>query len=190
MKKCPFVYAFKAIKQNFTPSDNLITLMHTFTDMVNLTITLMLEKKLTSRNSVSKEIYHKLTDYNMPSYYYPEAINKAVALVKTYRKRLKKKQKATIPHVEKPMLSTYYGFKIDNGKLMIPIARRAYASIPLNTYVRNSISTVKVHSFTLSAYTLSLVMGREVDSMECTTTVGVDRNLRNATVGNEDQIEY
>ncbi len=129
--------------------------MHTFTEMVNLTITLMIEKKLTSRNSVSKEIYHKLTDYNMPSYYCPEAINKAVALVKTYRKKLKKKQKATMPHVEKPMLSTYYGFKIENSKLMIPIAKRVYESIPLNAYVRNSIPTVKVHSFTLSAYTLS-----------------------------------
>ncbi len=149
------VYAFKAVKQHFTPTHDLITLMHKFTEMVNLTITLMIEKNLTSRNSVSKEIYHKLTDYNMPSYYCPEAINKAVALVKTYRKKLKKKQKATMPHVEKPMLSTYYGFKIENSKLMIPIAKRVYESIPLNAYVRNSIPTVKVHSFTLSAYTLS-----------------------------------
>jgi len=52
--------------------------------------------------------------------------------VKTYRKRLKKKQKATIPHVEKLMISTYYGFKIVDGNLMIPIANREHESIPLN----------------------------------------------------------
>jgi len=104
------VYAYKAVKQDFIASDNLIGLMHKFTGMVNLVIGIMIEKNLTSRNSVSKETYHMLIEYNMPSYYYPEAINKAVALVKTYRKRLKKKQKATMPHVEKPMLATYYGF--------------------------------------------------------------------------------
>jgi hypothetical protein len=74
-----FVYAFKSVKQYFTPSTNLITSMHKFTEMVNLTINVMLEKKLTSRNSVSKEVYPKLKDYNIPSYYYAEAINKAVA---------------------------------------------------------------------------------------------------------------
>ncbi|OWP56101.1 MAG: transposase [Thermoplasmatales archaeon B_DKE] len=179
------VYAYKAVKQDFIASDNLIVLMHKFTGMVNLVIGIMIEKNLTSRNSVSREVYQKLKEYNMPSYYYPEAINKAVALVKTYRKRLKKKQKATIPHVYRPMLATYYGFRISNGNLMIPIAARTYESIPLNAYTRKVISAVKVHSFALSAYTLSLTIGREVDSVECTTTAGIDRNLRNATVGNE-----
>jgi len=149
------VYAYKAVKQNFIASDSLGILMHKFTGMVNLVIGIMIEKNLTSRNSVSKETYHMLREYEMPSYYYPEAINKAVALVKTYRKRLKKKQKATIPHVYRPMLSTYYGFRISNGNLMIPIASRKYESIPLNSYMRDAISAVKVHSFALSAYTLS-----------------------------------
>jgi len=83
------VYVYKAVKQNFIASDNLIVLMHKFTGMVNLVIGIMIEKNLTSRNSVSKETYHMLREYDMSSYYYPEAINKAVALVKTYRKRLK-----------------------------------------------------------------------------------------------------
>jgi len=179
------VYAYKAVKQDFIASGNLIGLMHKFTGMVNLVIGTMIEKDLTSRNSVSKETYHMLREYDMPSYYYPEAINKAVALVKTYRKRLKKKQKATIPHVYRPMLSTYYGFRIVDGNLMIPIAARTYESIPLNAHTLKVISAVKVHSFALSAYTLSLTIGREVDSVECTTTAGIDRNLRNATVGNE-----
>ncbi|QRF74532.1 putative transposase [Thermoplasmatales archaeon] len=179
------MYAYKAVKQDFIASDNLIGLMHKFTEMVNLVIGIMIERNLTSRNSVTRETYPMLREYDIPSYYYPEAINKAVALVKTYRKRLKKKQKATIPHVERPMLATYYGFRIVDGNLMIPIAARTYESIPLNAHTLKVISAVKVHSFALSAYTLSLTIGREVDSVECTTTVGIDRNLRNATVGNE-----
>ncbi len=179
------MYAYKAVKQDFIPSDNIKVMMSKFTDMVNLAITVMIESNLTSRNSASKETYHKLTAYGMPSYYYPEAINKAVALVKTYRKRIRKKKKATIPHVNKGMLSTYYGFRIEEGNLLVPIANRQYAAIPLNKHTLEIISDVKVHSFVLSDCTLSLTIGREVASIECITTVGVDRNLRNATVGNE-----
>lgn len=50
------VFAFRAVKQDFAPSDNLITLMHKFTQTINLALTLMIEKKLTSRNVISKEI--------------------------------------------------------------------------------------------------------------------------------------
>ncbi len=91
-------------------------------------------------------------------------ISKVLALVKTYRKRLRKGKKASIPHVNKWMLSTYYGFKIENGKLMIPISnekykRGEYEEIRLNNYVLNNISTVKVHSFILNMTSLSLSIG-------------------------------
>src|SRR5206468_1208607 len=46
---------------------------------------------------------------------------------------------------------------------------------------------VKVRSFTLTQSRLSLCIACNVTTVECTSTVGADRNLRNLTVGNESQ---
>jgi hypothetical protein len=126
------MYVYKTVKQDFNPSDNLIILMHKFTEMVNLVIDIMVEKKLTSRKSISPETYDMFRNYAIPSYYYQEAINKAISLMKTYRKRLRKKQEATMPHVERPVLATSYGFKIVENNLMVPVTENTYESILLN----------------------------------------------------------
>ncbi len=130
----------KSVIQTYKLSDTVLNLMHKFTDGINLCINVALEKNLSSRNALSKNAYPLLTEYKIPSYYYPSMISKALALVKTYRKRLRKGKKASIPHVNKLMLSTYYGFKIENGKIMIPISderykRGEYEEITLNNYV-------------------------------------------------------
>ncbi|HVH16400.1 MAG TPA: IS200/IS605 family accessory protein TnpB-related protein [Candidatus Angelobacter sp.] len=49
---------------------------------------------------------------------------------------------------------------------------------------------VEVRSFTLTRNRLSLCIARDVTPVTCAFTVGVDRNLRNLTVGNENQIHY
>ncbi|MGC9138596.1 MAG: RNA-guided endonuclease InsQ/TnpB family protein [Thermoplasmata archaeon] len=152
-------------------------------------INIALEKNLTSIYSLSREAYPLLKEYRIPSYYYPEIMNKALALVRSYRKRIRKGKKATKPQVKKMMLSTYYGFKIKNGKILIPVSGerygRGYEEIELNNYVQGAISTVKVHSFALNTTSLSLTIGKDIEVLECTTTVGVDRNIKNVTVGNE-----
>src|SRR2546427_373313 len=66
-------------------------------------------------------------------------------------------------------------------------ARGKRLSIPLTKRTLNMISQprVKVRSFTLTLNRLSLCIARDVARVECASTVGVDRNLRNLTVGNE-----
>jgi putative transposase len=49
---------------------------------------------------------------------------------------------------------------------------------------------VKVRSFTLTRNRLSLCIARDTPVVECTSTVGVDRNLRNLTVGNEQETSH
>ncbi|TMI32154.1 IS200/IS605 family element transposase accessory protein TnpB, partial [Candidatus Bathyarchaeota archaeon] len=49
---------------------------------------------------------------------------------------------------------------------------------------------VTVRSFTLTLNRLSLCIARDVVKLECTSTVGVDRNLRNLTVGNEEETSH
>src|SRR5437867_4551558 len=76
-----------------------------------------------------------------------------------------------------------------NGGLEIPIARGKRLSILLTKHTLNVISQpgVTVHSFTLTRNILSLCIAHDVPIVECTSTIGVDRNLRNLTVGNEQE---
>src|SRR2546421_9028713 len=76
-----------------------------------------------------------------------------------------------------------------NGELEIPVARGKRLSIPLTKHTLSVISRpgVKTRSFTLTRNRLSLCIARDVAIVECTSTVGVDRNLRNLTVGNEQE---
>ncbi|MGC8672368.1 MAG: RNA-guided endonuclease InsQ/TnpB family protein, partial [Thermoplasmata archaeon] len=69
--------ALKSITQPYTPSENVFDFMHKFIDGINLCINIALEKNLTSRYSLSREAYPLLKEYGIPSYYYPEMINKA-----------------------------------------------------------------------------------------------------------------
>src|SRR5207245_11530765 len=50
---------------------------------------------------------------------------------------------------------------------------------------------VTVRSFTLTETSLSLCISKEVTEVECSETTGVDRNLKNLTVGNDEQaVQY
>lgn len=161
--------------------------MADFRDMVNTAVGRALRDGITSRSRLCAAVYRELREkHPIPSYYHVEAINIAAAALKTYRKASGRKRHARIPHFRKPFLSAYLGFRVVDGVLLIPVRNREWEEIPLNGYARSRLDgSVKVHSFSLNAITLSLTIGREPSGIECTTTVGIDRNLRNATVGNE-----
>ena len=65
-------------------------------------------------------------------------------------------------------------------------------NIPLTKHTINVISQpgVEVRSFTLTRSRLCLSIARDVPMVECTSTVGVDRNLRNLTVGNDEETSH
>src|SRR5207253_8136152 len=62
-------------------------------------------------------------------------------------------------------------------------------NIPLTRHTLDLISqpVVEVRSFTLTQNRLSLCIARDTPMIECASTVGVDRNLRNLTVGNDQE---
>jgi putative transposase len=97
-----------------------------------------------------------------------------------------------MPYAIRPVLVSCYGFKVKNGSLEIPIARGKRLSLPLTTHMLDIISQpgVEVRSFTLARNRLSLSVSHDAPRVECVSTVGVDRNLGNLTVGNESQIRY
>jgi putative transposase len=97
-----------------------------------------------------------------------------------------------MPYAVRPCLVSCYGFKVKNGGLEIPISRGKRLSLPLTKHTINVISQpgVEVRSFTLTLNRLSLCIARDVATIECASTVGVDRNLRNLTVGNDEETRH
>ena len=138
--------------------------------------------------------YKELKRYtDVPSVYKLCAISKAAGILASRKKSIKREYPTKDPYVKKPLLVSCYSFKIVNGKLKIPIARRKYEFIPLNNHTMKVLEdkTLKVRSFTLTETALSLCIAKEVPEIQdIAGAVGIDRNVLNLTVGNLSQVRY
>jgi len=131
--------------------------------------------------------YKELRQYRVPSYYKLCAISRAAGILAARQKSLRRGFPTKDPYSLKPQVTAYQGFKIENGTLKIPVGSRRYNYVPLNAHTLSVLSEqgVTVRSFTLTETSLSLCISKLVAEVECSGTVGVDRNLRNLTVGND-----
>jgi putative transposase len=135
--------------------------------------------------------YNQLAHYDSPSYYKLCAISRAAGILAARKKSIRRGFTARTPYSFRQQLVSCYGFKIENGYLRIPVSRGKRFSIPLTKHVSEVISRpgFEVRSFTLTRNRLSLCIAHDAPRIECTSTVGVDRNLRNLTVGNDNQTQ-
>src|SRR5439155_8170939 len=118
------------------------------------------------------------------------AISRAAGILATRKKSICRGYPSKTPYSVRPQLISCYGFKIENRSLRIPVSRRKRFRLPLTNHTLAGISQtgVTVRSFTLTPHSLSLCIAREPPEMECVHTVGVDRNLRNLTAGNDEWV--
>ena len=74
----------------------------------------------------------------------------------------------------------------------IPVSRGKRFCIPLTRHTLAVLSQegVRVRSFTLTTDRLSICIARDAPRLQCDSTVGVDRNLRNLTVGNGEETRH
>jgi len=160
--------------------------------MVNDSLRIGLLNNASSLRRLSLLSYNQLARYHSPSYYKLCAISRAAGILAARNKSARRGYPTRTPYAVKPQLVSCYGFKIENGGLEIPVSRGKRFSIPLTTHTLQVISQsgVKVRSFTLTQNKLCLCIARDVPMIECVSTVGVDRNLRNLTVGNDDQTRH
>jgi len=147
---------------------------------------------VSSLRKLSLLSYSQLAHYDSPSYYKLCAIGRAAGIQAARKKSLKRGFPTRQPYTARSFLVSCYGFKIKSGALEIPISRGERLSLPLTNRTLGVISQlgVEVRSFALTRNKLCLSIARDAPHLECTSTVGVDRNLRNLTVGNESQIRY
>src|SRR3989449_1391247 len=157
--------------------------------MVNESLRIGIANDASSLRKLSLLSYNQLAQYDSPSYYKLCAISRAAGILAARKKSIRRGFPTRTPYAVRAMLISCYGFKIGNGLLEIPVSRDRRFSIPLTKHVLEVISQpgVKVRSFTLTKNRLSSCIARDTPRIERTSTIGVDRNLRNLTVGNDQQ---
>src|SRR5713226_583395 len=160
--------------------------------MVNESVRIGLANDVSSLRKLSILSYNQLAQYDSPSCYKLCATSRAAGILAARKKSLRRGFPTRIPYAVRPCLVSCYSFKTKNGGLEIPVARGKRLSIPLTNHTINVISQpwVEVRSFTLTRNRLCLSIARDVATVECTSTVGVDRNLRNLTVGNDQETRH
>src|SRR2546422_3585266 len=157
--------------------------------MVNESLRIGIANDASSLRKLSLLSYNQLAQYDSPSYYKLCSISRAAGILAARKKSIRRGFAPRSPYAVRQQLVSCYGFKIENGYLHIPVSRGRRFSIPLTKRVLEIISQpgIKVRSFTLTRNKLSLCIARDAPLLQCNSTVGVDRNLRNLTVGNDDQ---
>ena len=184
--------AVKSVWQHYTPTRDVLELLEVFRRMVNESVRIGLANDVFSLRRLSLLSYNQLAQYDSPSCYKLCAISRAAGILAARKKSLKRGFPTRTPYAVRQQLVSCYRFKAKNDGLEIPIARGRHLSIPLTRHTLDVISQpgVAVRSFTLTRNRLSLSIARDLATVECTSTVGVDRNLRNLTVGNDRETRH
>ncbi len=166
--------------------------MEVFRRMVNESIRMGLANDASSLRKLSLLSYNQLARYDSPSCYKLCAISRAAGILASRKKSLRRGLPTKTPYAVRQQLVSCYGFKTKHRELEIPVSREKRLSIPLTKHMIDIISQpmIKVRSFTLTQNRLSLCIAREAPRIECASTVGVDRNLRNLTVGNDEETHH
>ena len=181
------------MKQRFFPDKRILGLMESFRQMTNICIWIGLENDASSLKRLSLLSYKKLRDFHLPSCYKLCAISKAAGILAARKKPIQRGYRTKNPYLKKPLMTSCYGFKIMGGKLLVPVGRSEVNAIPLNTHTIRTLAEprIRARSFTLTRESMSLCIGKEMESVvELSGVVGVDRNLNNLTVGNSDAVTY
>ena len=165
--------------------------MEIFRRMVNDCIKIGITNEVSTLKRLCMLSYSGLSKYNVLTYYKLCAVSHAAGILANRKKSMKRGLKPRNPYARRALLSSCYGFKlVDNNSLKVPFANRQFINIPLNDYVRRILSNreLRIRSFTITCDSLSICISREAKAVDCEATEGIDRNLRNITVGNRDNL--
>ena len=184
--------ATKSVKQTIAYNSDLMEMSEIFRLMVNHCIRIGLRHNCSTLKRLSMLSYHELRDYDIMSSYKLNAISQACGRLSQMKRDIRKGKQVKSPLVRKSYLVNCYGFKINGSLMSIPYKPHNPVNILLNSHTTKILSdqTLKVCSFTLTALNINICISKETDEIECTKIVGVDRNLRNVTVGNNETVTF
>lgn len=182
--------AYKAVRQQFTPTAELCGIMETFRQMVNECIRLGLDSNISTLGKFSSLHYKDLNKYQIQSKYKLTAMSQACGRLSQMKRSIREGKTPKSPYIQKSYLVSCYGFKISEMSLAIPIGDKKYINITLNHHTQQILSdkSLRVKSFVITQDSISLGIQRQVGEIKCNNTIGIDRNLRNITVGNHKKV--
>jgi putative transposase len=147
-----------------------------------------------SMKKLSLLCYGQLKGMGVYSAYRLTAISKAAGILSARKKSIKRGFFTRVPYVSRPLLVSCYNIKVQDRKLRVHLGDGRSEDIPLNAHTLRVLSgaALRIRSFTLTAASLSICFSKEDEAEPGTFTdaIGVDRNLRNLTVGNENRVTY
>jgi len=176
----------KAVKQNYSPTPEVLMLLESFRSMLNQCVRIGLETNATSMKSLSLKTYKQLCHYDVLSCYKLCASSAAAGILRNYHKAKRKSPNTKIPYCHREQLTTCYGFKIHDGKLWLPLRFHEQIPISLTPHTLAVLAEFNVRSVTLTARTLSISYSKETAEIEPTGYIGIDRNLNNVTTASSD----
>ena len=177
----------KAVRQNYRPTEEILSLLEDFRSMVNDCLRIGLRENLTSMKSLSMKAYHQLSAYDLPTCYRLTAISRASGILRNYRKELEKRNRsARVPCVTRLSLTDCYGFRVIHRLVRLQIRKGEYAFIVLNDQTLRTISGHTPRSSTLTANSLSICLSKEIADIEPVGAIGIDRNLDNVTTADSE----
>jgi putative transposase len=164
--------------------------MIAFKEMVNYCIRLGLENNVSTLRKFSSMFYHELDIYDIPSIYKLTAMSQACGRLSQMKNSIRKRKMVKSPFVRRPYLVSCYGFKINGMLLSIPTGNRNYIHVLLNHYTVSRLSEtgIEPRSFTITPNSVSICIRKKVQEIIPENVMGIDRNLRNITVGNNNGI--
>src|SRR5467141_1181706 len=177
--------AVKVVRQKHQASADLLRLLDEFRRMVNVCIGLGIQQDVSSLKTLSLKSYHHLSR-DMLGYYRLGAISTATRILRNHRSVRRKNLFTRVPYARKLMLTTFYGFKIQNGLLRLPVKPRHYVYVKLNNHTLRVLSGLDIRSITLTPSSVSISYSKETVETEPEGYVGVDPNLDNVTLAATD----
>lgn len=155
------------MKQRFHPDQRILGLMESFRQMTNICVRIGIEYNVSSLKRLSLLSYRQLRGFKLPSYYKLCAISKAAGILAARKKSIKRGYRTKNPYVKQPLLTSCYGFKIVDRKLLVPVGRKEVEAIPLNTHTIRTLAVPKIRAcfFTLTRGSLSLCISKDVESL-------------------------
>jgi len=184
--------ALKSVNQCYSPTTEILYLLECFRHMVNDCVEIGLLHNVTALKRLSMLSWERRRVYKCPAYYKASALSRAVGILAARKKSLRRGIPSRDPYSLRPQITAYQGFKIKDGSLRIPVGGRKFQHLPLTKRTLSVLSEpgLRVRPFTLTSTALSLCISKEIPEVGCVGAIGVDRNLRNLTVGDEEQVVH
>ena len=156
--------------------------------MVNRCVDVGLEKGITSRYALVREVYHELRQLGLHSWYALSAIEVATTILKNYRKAKRKGKRAKRPRAKKLMAKIgNQAITVIGDRLRVPLRPRQYIYISLHKRAMKFVRAgYRLRSVVLTPKTAYITFSKRVKVKEPKGYLAIDVNEDNITVATTD----